>query len=94
MPLFILTCLDKPGSREVRLAAREAHLAYVRSVEPTVRLGGPFLDADGGMCGSLLIVEVADLAAAQAFAAADPYGLAGLFERVEIRPFRVTVGAL
>ena len=94
MPLFTLTCLDKPDSLQVRMDAREAHLAYVTRVEPTVRLGGPFLGPAGEMCGSLLIIEVADLAAAQAFSAADPYRLAGLFESVEIRPFRVTVGAL
>ncbi|HEY3695433.1 YciI family protein [Phenylobacterium sp.] len=94
MPLFTLTCLDRPGSLQVRMSAREAHLAYVARMAPTVRLGGPFLGPGGEMCGSLLIVETADLASAQAFSAADPYVLAGLFERVEIRPFRVTVGAL
>jgi uncharacterized protein YciI len=46
------------------------------------------------MCGSMLIVEAADLAAAKAFSAADPYTTAGLFESVEIRPFRVVTGAL
>jgi len=77
------------------MAAREDHIAYVRSLHGhTVKLGGPFLTPDGQMCGSLLIVEVADLAAAQAFSAADPYAKAGLFESVEIRPFRVVTGAL
>jgi len=46
------------------------------------------------MCGSLLVIEVADLAAAQAFSAADPYAKAGLFERVEVRPFRAGFGNL
>jgi uncharacterized protein YciI len=94
MPLFTFTCLDKPDSLEVRMGAREAHLAYVRAQGGAVKLGGPFLDAEGRMCGSLLIVEAADLAAAEAFGAADPYVQAGLFESVEIRPFRVTIGAL
>ena len=40
------------------------------------------------MAGSLIIVEADDLAAAEAFNAADPYAKAGLFERVEIRAFR------
>lgn len=77
------------------MAAREAHIAYVRANHPHVlKLGGPFLDAKGQMCGSMLIVEAADLAAAKAFSAADPYTTAGLFESVEIRPFRVVTGAL
>ena len=93
MPLFVLTCIDKPGALEVRMGAREAHLDYVRRTNVT-RLGGPFLDADGGMAGSMLIIEAEDLAAAKAFSAADPYVTAGLFQNVDIRPFRVTVGEL
>lgn len=94
MALFVLTCIDKPGSLEVRMGAREAHLAYVRERAAMVKLGGPFLDEAGQMAGSLMIIEAEDLAGAEAFAASDPYGLAGLFARVDIRPFRVTVGGL
>lgn len=93
MPLFVLTCIDKPDALEVRMGAREAHLDYVRRANVT-RLGGPFLDAGGAMAGSLMIIEVEDLAAAAAFSAADPYVAAGLFQSVEIRPFRVTIGDL
>jgi uncharacterized protein YciI len=46
------------------------------------------LDPAGNPCGSLLVVEAADRAEAEAFAAADPYAKAGLFESVAIRPFR------
>jgi hypothetical protein len=94
MANFVLTCLDKPGALDLRLANRDAHFAYLAGHPGVVRLGGPFLDADGRMAGSMLIVDLADMAAAQAFAAADPYALAGLFERVEIRAWRATVGAL
>lgn len=94
MPFFTLTCLDKPNALDLRVATREAHLAFVASLDGAVKLGGPFLDADGAMCGSLLIIEAEDLAGAQDIAARDPYGQAGLFQSVEIRPFRVTIGAL
>jgi uncharacterized protein YciI len=93
MALFVLSCIDKPDSLALRMATREAHFAYA-GAQGTVRLGGPFLDAKGDMAGSLIILEVADLAAAQAFAAGDPYGKAGLFERVDIRPWRATFGAI
>lgn len=92
MPLFVISWLDKPNSLPERLAAREAHLAHVAA--HTVRLGGPFLDANGDMAGSMMIVEAESLEAAQAFHDADPYRLAGIFERSEVRPWRVTVGAL
>ncbi|HEX3700101.1 MAG TPA: YciI family protein [Phenylobacterium sp.] len=89
MALFVLTCLDKPGSLEVRLAARPDHLAWVK--DQPLKFGGPFLDDAGEMAGSLMIVETPDLAAAQAFSAADPYTKAGLWGSVDIRRFRVTI---
>jgi len=57
-----------------------------------IKLGGPFLDEAGRMAGSLIILEAEDMTVAEAFSAADPYRLAGLFETVDIRPWRVTVG--
>jgi uncharacterized protein YciI len=94
MPLFVLNCHDKPNSLDLRMATREAHLAYVRPQLDILKLGGPLLDDKGDMAGSLMIVDVADLAAAQAFSASDPYTKAGLWSRVEIAAFRVTLGQL
>lgn len=94
MPLFVLVCIDKPGALAVRLATREAHFAYANAHPGAIRLGGPFLDDNGQMAGSLIILEAADLAAARAFSADDPYTLAGLFQSVEIRPWKATFGAL
>lgn len=95
MALFVLVCIDKPGALALRLATREAHFAYARSLPAgTLRLGGPFLDDNGDMAGSLIIVDAPDLAAAQAFNRDDPYQRAGLFERVDIRPWKATFGAV
>lgn len=92
MPTFVLHCLDKPNSMDLRLANREAHLAYIRSRLDEVKVAGPMLDDDGQMAGSLLIVDVADKAAAEAFTAADPYNKAGLFERVDVKAVKITFG--
>ncbi|WP_029009447.1 YciI family protein [Azospirillum halopraeferens] len=87
--LFMFHCVDKAGAAEVRSANRAAHLAYLEANADRLFAAGPLLSDDGtGMVGSLLIVDCADRAAADAFAAADPYAAAGLFERVEIRPWR------
>lgn len=89
--LFAFMCMDKPDHQEVRLANREAHLAFLK--ESDVRVAGPLTNDDGsGMIGSLLVVELADRGAAEAWAAADPYAKAGLFDRVEIRAFRQVIG--
>lgn len=87
--LFVLTAIDKPNSLDLRMATREAHFAWARATG-AVRLGGPFLDADGNMAGSLIIFEATDLAAAKAWQAADPYAKAGLFAQSDVRPWKAT----
>jgi uncharacterized protein len=86
-----LICIDKPGHIEVRKANREAHLAHIRDTG-VVEMAGPFLSETGEMCGSLIVLEVADLAAGQAWAAADPYARAGLFQSVDIREWKKVIG--
>jgi len=86
--LFVIINTDKPGRLETRLAARESHLSYLERYVDKVVHGGPMLDGDGRPCGSLLIVDVADRAAAEGFAASDPYVKVELFESTIIRPFR------
>ncbi|VBB68939.1 YCII-related domain protein [invertebrate metagenome] len=50
---------------------------------------GPLLAADGtGMVGSLIVIDLPDLAAIEIFLAQDPYSQAGLFESVMVHPFR------
>jgi len=94
MPLFALFCVDKPNSLDLRMATRPAHLAYAGGFSGKMKLGGPLLDEGGDMAGSLMVLEAEDLAAAQAFSANDPYTQAGLWERVDIKPFKATIGSL
>lgn len=86
--LFALTCVDRPASLDLRMATRPAHLAYLEGEAAKIMSGGALLDPEGKPAGSLLVIEVADRAAAEAFAAGDPYAKAGLFESAMIRPFR------
>jgi uncharacterized protein YciI len=92
MPLFVLTGLDKPNALELRMATREAHLAYVRDNLGIIKVAGPVLDAAGEMAGSLFIIEAETAEAVEAFSAADPYRKAGLFGQVTILPWKMTVG--
>ncbi|MDO8379911.1 MAG: YciI family protein [Pseudomonadota bacterium] len=94
MALFVLICLDKPDSLDLRMATRPAHLAYAGTFSDVVKLGGPILDDKGDMAGSLIILEGESEEAARAFTRDDPYSLAGLFQSVQILPFRATVGNL
>ena len=91
--LFVIAGFDRPGALELRQKVRPAHLGYLESRAAQIKLGGPFLDEDDQPIGSMLIVEAADQAAAEAFIADDPYHREGVFERVEIRPWRAALGA-
>jgi uncharacterized protein YciI len=80
MPYFAIHCIDKPDSAELRAATRPAHLAHINALGDSVLVAGPLLRPDGRAMGSLMIIEFDDRDAAVAFAASDPYHLAGLFE--------------
>ena len=90
--LFVITALDRPGALEQRTRVRPAHLDYLKSRSAQIRVGGPLLDDGGQPMGSLLVIEAADRNAAEAFAAGDPYSKEGVFEKVEIRPWRAALG--
>lgn len=87
--LFVVTAIDKPDSLALRLSVREAHFAYTQATG-CIKIGGPFLDATGGMCGSLMIVEAPDIDTVRAWHAEDPYVRAGLFTSSDIRPWKPT----
>ena len=87
--LFAIICTDRPGRLDLRQQTRPAHLAYAQATAAQVRHGGPLLGEDGTPQGSLILLEAADRAAAEAFVAGDPYTRAGLFESVVIRPTRI-----
>ena len=86
-------CTDRPNSAELRAANRLAHRDWLKKYEREVKLGGPYLAADGvTMIGSLIVVEAPDEATARAMFAEEPYNKAGVFASMELRAFRVVVG--
>ena len=87
---------DGPGVLERRMAARTAHLARLAALrdEGRLLLAGPCpaIDAEdpgpAGFSGSIVIAEFESLDAARAWADADPYVAARVYERVDVRPFK------
>ena len=94
MGLYVLVCNDKPDSLELRLANRQAHLAYAGGFAGKLKVAGPLLDEAGNMAGSLLILEADSLEEARAFNLGDPYQKAGLFASVQVTAFKASIGAL
>jgi len=88
VPTFAIHCIDKPLQRELRAATRPEHLVYLETALHRILVAGPLLDDDGLPIGSMLLVKFPDRKAAVAFAAADPYALAGLFASVAVTAWR------
>lgn len=88
--LVALIARDKPGALQIRLDTRDAHVAYLKSTG-VVSQAGPLLDAEGQMIGSLVILDIEDMKAAEDWAAQDPYAHAGLFESVELIPWNKVI---
>lgn len=94
--LYAIISEDKVDSLPRRLAARPAHLARLQDLQEQGRLilAGPHpaVDSDdpgqAGFTGSLVVAEFADLAAAQAWADADPYIDADVYAKVTVKPFK------
>jgi uncharacterized protein YciI len=98
---YAITGEDVPGSLDQRLAARPAHLDRLHALQAEGRLllAGPFPAVDSpdpgpaGFSGSLIVAEFDSLDAAQAWADADPYVTAGVYDHVTVRPFRKALPA-
>jgi hypothetical protein len=82
---------DKPDALEIRMANRPAHVDYLKSTDH-VHLAGPLINAEGGMCGSMIVLDVPDMSTAAAWAAQDPYAKAGLFASVTLTEWKKVIG--
>jgi uncharacterized protein YciI len=87
--LFAFIAKDKANSVGKRLALRPEHLEYLKP--PVLRLAGPFFNDKNEMVGSLMILEAADKAAAQAWLAEEPFFKGGLFEVGELHVWKPTL---
>ena len=94
--LYAIFGQDIPDSQQKRTATRPAHVARLQALQDAGRLllAGPFPAVDAvdpgmaGFTGSLIVAEFASLAAAETWAAADPYVSAGVYSQVAVRPFK------
>lgn len=76
---------------ERRAAARPAHLegAKVLKEQGHFITGGAILNNAGSMIGSMMLMEFADEPALQAWLQRDPYTVEKVWQKVEVRPFRI-----
>ncbi|MFW5447117.1 MAG: YciI family protein [Methylophagaceae bacterium] len=94
--LYAILSEDITNSLPLRIKARPAHIERLNELKQQGRLvlAGPHpaIDSndpgDAGFTGSLVVAEFADLESAQAWADADPYVAAGIYENVVVKPFK------
>lgn len=94
--LYMIVGIDVADSLSKRQSVRPAHLARLEQLKAEGRLvlagPNPAIDCenpgDAGFSGSLIVAEFTSLAAAQAWAAADPYIEAGVYANTIIKPFK------
>lgn len=90
---------DVKDSLEKRGKARDAHLARLRTLadDGRVLIAGPHPAIDSpdpgpaGFSGSLVVVDFPSLEDAEAWAAADPYIDAGVYQKVTVKPFKLVL---
>lgn len=93
---YVIDARDGADVLARRLEARPRHLARLQELRDAGRLlvAGPCPAIDSedpgaaGFTGSLVVAEFDSLEAARTWAEADPYVEAGVYARVEVRPFR------
>jgi len=94
--LYAIIGEDVPNSLALRKVTRPDHIARLEVLKQEGRLilSGPLPAIDSedpgeaGFSGSLIVAEFANLAAAQQWADADPYLLAGVYAKVTVKPFK------
>jgi len=93
---YSIFAYDVENSLPLRAKARTEHIARLKQLNEAGRLilagPNPAIDSnepgEAGFSGSLIVAEFDSLAEAQAWAEADPYLAAGVYEKVEVKPFK------
>ncbi|KAI0557862.1 YCII-related protein [Gracilaria domingensis] len=80
--LFLVWCVDRPASLQLRADTRPKHLQWWRD---SARKGiiGPF-PCEGGANGTLIVCSGEDVDEVRRWAATDPYNQASLFQSVTV----------
>ncbi|AOH87216.1 hypothetical protein AWL63_23945 (plasmid) [Sphingomonas panacis] len=78
---------------QVRLNNRPAHLEYIKGSGSSIVAAGPLIGPDGHAVGGFFLLDVANLAAAEDWAAKDPFRALELYGSVEIQEWKYVFGS-
>jgi uncharacterized protein YciI len=90
---FLLTAYDgtDPEASSRRLKVRPEHLEKINRMKKSGEFlfGGAILDEGGRMIGSMIVYEFPDRQSLDTKLKEEPYITMGVWEKIEIRPFRL-----
>jgi uncharacterized protein YciI len=93
MKQYLVTAYDHTdeGALERRMKVRPAHLDGIKPLRDTGNfvIGGAILNDDGEMIGSVMIMQFETEDELEIWKQTDPYIVQNIWERYEIKPFRV-----
>lgn len=99
--LYSIFAYDVANSLPLRASAREGHIKRLKDLDAQGKLvmagPNPAIDSnepgEAGFTGSLIVAEFNSLDEAKAWAAADPYIEAGVYDHVDVKPFKKVLPA-
>ncbi|WP_312966474.1 YciI family protein [Acinetobacter gerneri] len=93
MPFFVISCTDKEGTLEKRLAVRPRHIERLNKLdaEGRVIIAGAMPknpeNPKDGFYGSTMILDFESREALDAWLKEEPFVLEGIYEHVDVKPF-------
>ena len=93
MALFVVTCTDKEGTVEKRLATRPEHLARLEKLDAAGRVivaGAMPIDRENpqaGFYGSTLILDFDTREELDQWLSEEPFLREGIYEKIDVKPF-------
>ncbi|APR71346.1 MULTISPECIES: YciI family protein [Acinetobacter] len=93
MPYFVLSCTDREGTLEKRLATRPQHIERLQKLDDEGRLiaaGAHPIDPNNpqaGFLGSTIIVEFDSREALDVWIEEEPFLKEGIYASIDVKPF-------
>ncbi len=85
---YLITCVDKKNSIDLRLATREEHIKYLKKIKKKLLLAGPILDKNRNPVGTVLVLDFDNIQRVNLFLKNDPYSKVKLFKSIKILEFK------
>jgi hypothetical protein len=89
---FMIRALDGKGKLAKRMEVRPRHLEGMERLRSHIICAGGLLDEEGGMKGSVLILDFPSRADLDTYLASEPYVLEQVWETIEVEPMNVVIG--